>query len=88
MAAVGYDISNHPASHHIGEDDDEPNITHLHDVDFNFTMFDSDFELNIDSVIQVSAFFEKVARTPDSDFMQYQLEERICDHFFMLPRPG
>ena len=46
MAAVGYDVSNHPAYHRIGEDDDEPDITDLHDEDSNFTMFD----LNIDSV--------------------------------------
>ena len=46
MAAVGYDVSNHPAYHRIGEDDDEPDFTDLHDEDFNFTMFD----LNIDSV--------------------------------------
>ena len=46
MAAVGYDVSNHPAYYRIGEDDDEPDITDLHDEDSNFTMFD----LNIDSV--------------------------------------
>ena len=46
MAAVGYDVSNHPAYYRIGEDDDEPDITDLHDQDSNFTMFD----LNIDSV--------------------------------------
>ena len=46
MAAVGYDVSNHPAYHRIGEDDDEPDVTDLHDEDSNFTMFD----LNIDSV--------------------------------------
>jgi mitochondrial distribution and morphology protein 31 len=46
MAAVGYDVSNHPAYHRIGEDDDEPDFTDLHDEDSNFTMFD----LNIDSV--------------------------------------
>ncbi|KAF8813875.1 hypothetical protein BYT27DRAFT_7180650 [Phlegmacium glaucopus] len=46
MAAVGYDVSNHPAYHRVGEDDDELDITDLHDEDINFTMFD----LNIDSV--------------------------------------
>lgn len=46
MAAVGYDVSNHPAYHRIGEDDDEPDVTDLHDEDYNFTMFD----LNVDSV--------------------------------------
>jgi len=46
MAAVGYDVSNHPAYHRIGEDDDEPDISDLYDEDINFTMFD----LNIDSV--------------------------------------
>jgi distribution and morphology protein 31 len=46
MAAVGYDVSNHPAYYRIGEDEDEPDITDLHDEDSNFTMFD----LNIDSV--------------------------------------
>ena len=46
MAAVGYDVSNHPAYHRIGEDDDESDVTDLHDEDTNFTMFD----LNIDSV--------------------------------------
>ena len=46
LAAVGYDVSNHPAYHRIGDDDDELPHTNLQDEDTNYTMFD----LNIDSV--------------------------------------
>ncbi|KDR75127.1 hypothetical protein GALMADRAFT_226782 [Galerina marginata CBS 339.88] len=46
MAAVGYDVSNHPAYHRIGDDDDEPNDEDLKNEDTNYTMFD----LTIDSV--------------------------------------
>ncbi|CAA7261846.1 unnamed protein product [Cyclocybe aegerita] len=46
MAAVGYDVSNHPAYHHVGEDEDELEDRHFEDEDVNYTMFD----LNIDSV--------------------------------------
>ncbi|KAF9527357.1 mitochondrial distribution and morphology protein-domain-containing protein [Crepidotus variabilis] len=46
MAAVGYDVSNHPAYHHVGEEDEEIQDSSLQDEDTNYTMFD----LNIDSV--------------------------------------
>jgi mitochondrial distribution and morphology protein 31 len=47
MAAVGYDVSSHPAYHHIGgEDEDLPAVRIVDDVDTNYTMYD----LNIDSV--------------------------------------
>ena len=48
MAAVGYDVSNHPAYHRVGEDEDEgdPPPRDLAEADYNMTMFD----LNIDSV--------------------------------------
>ena len=48
MAAVGYDVSNHPAYHRVGEDEDEgdPPPRDLAEKDYNMTMFD----LNIDSV--------------------------------------
>jgi distribution and morphology protein 31 len=46
-AAVGYDVSNHPAYHRIGEDDDESHILpETEDLDWNVSLFD----LNIDSV--------------------------------------
>lgn len=45
LAAVGYDISGHPAYHRIGEDDDEVQEI-FENEDTNFTMFD----VNIDSV--------------------------------------
>ncbi|RDB25152.1 Mitochondrial distribution and morphology protein 31 [Hypsizygus marmoreus] len=48
LAAVGYDVSNHPAYHHIGEDDDERDVLvgTGGDEDWNMSLFD----LNIDSV--------------------------------------
>jgi distribution and morphology protein 31 len=46
LAAVGYDVSNHPAYHRIGDDDEELPHINLQDEDTNYTMFD----LNIDSV--------------------------------------
>lgn len=46
MAAVGYDVSNHPAYHSIGEDEDERVTPLLEDEDGNMSLFD----LNIDSV--------------------------------------
>ena len=49
MAAVGYDVSNHPAYHHVGEEDEEAvegQHRSLEDEDTNYTMFD----LTIDSV--------------------------------------
>ncbi|KAG6911155.1 hypothetical protein DXG01_003895 [Tephrocybe rancida] len=45
-AAVGYDVSNHPAYHHFGEDDDDADDPITADEDWNMSMFD----LNIDSV--------------------------------------
>ena len=46
IAAAGYDIGNHPAYHHVGDEDDEPEMHSFEDEDTNYTMFD----LNIDSV--------------------------------------
>ena len=46
MAAAAYDVGNHPAYHHIGDEDDEPATHAYEDEDTNYTMFD----LNIDSV--------------------------------------
>ncbi|TFK44315.1 mitochondrial distribution and morphology protein family 31/32 [Crucibulum laeve] len=48
MAAVGYDVSNHPAYHRIGEDDDDKDHApaDLAEEDTNYSLFD----LNIDSV--------------------------------------
>ena len=46
LAAVGYDVSNHPAYHQVEEEEEEPEWNSLEDEDANFTMFD----LNIDSV--------------------------------------
>jgi mitochondrial distribution and morphology protein 31 len=49
MAAVGYDVSNHPAYHRVGEDEEEiveGQHMSLEDEDTNYTMFD----LTIDSV--------------------------------------
>ncbi|KAF8160724.1 mitochondrial distribution and morphology protein family 31/32 [Crassisporium funariophilum] len=45
-AAIGYDVSNHPSYHRIGEDEEELVADKAHDEDNNYTMFD----LNIDSV--------------------------------------
>ncbi|KAG6857697.1 hypothetical protein H0H87_004113 [Tephrocybe sp. NHM501043] len=45
-AAVGYDVSNHPAYHHFEEDDDDDEGPLAADEDWNMSMFD----LNIDSV--------------------------------------
>ncbi|KAF8871869.1 mitochondrial distribution and morphology protein family 31/32 [Gymnopilus junonius] len=48
LTAAGYDVSNHPGYHQVGEDDDEPIKTPgtLKDEDTNYTMFD----LTVDSV--------------------------------------
>lgn len=46
LAAVGYDVSNHPAYHQVEEEEEEPERNSFEDEDVNFTMFD----LNIDSV--------------------------------------
>lgn len=48
LAAVGYDVSNHPAYHRVGDDEDDHHSTSLalENEDINYTMFD----LNIDSV--------------------------------------
>ncbi|KAG5638321.1 hypothetical protein H0H81_000739 [Sphagnurus paluster] len=47
LTAVGYDVSNHPASyHHFGEDEDHEDVPSLADEDWNMSLFD----LNIDSV--------------------------------------
>ena len=46
LAAVGYDVSNHPAYHRVGDDEDEQSTAELQDEDSNYTMFD----LNIESV--------------------------------------
>ncbi|KAF5386105.1 hypothetical protein D9615_002259 [Tricholomella constricta] len=46
LATVGYDVSNHPAYHHFGEDDDEVDAPSTADEDWNMSLFD----LNIDSV--------------------------------------
>lgn len=43
---MGYDVSNHPAYHRIGDDEDDRSGAELQDEDSNYTMFD----LNIDSV--------------------------------------
>jgi len=45
MAAVGYDVSNHPAYHSVGDDEDEEIIPPAEE-DTNYTMFD----LNVDSI--------------------------------------
>ncbi|KAK7473199.1 Mitochondrial distribution and morphology protein 31, mitochondrial precursor [Stygiomarasmius scandens] len=45
MAAVGYDVSNHPAYHSVGDDDDEEIILPAEE-DTNYTMFD----LNVGSI--------------------------------------
>ncbi|KAF8893484.1 mitochondrial distribution and morphology protein-domain-containing protein [Infundibulicybe gibba] len=46
MAAVGYDVSNHPAYHHVGEEEEEVTPTPEEGEDLNMSLFD----LNIDSV--------------------------------------
>ncbi|KAF9010600.1 mitochondrial distribution and morphology protein family 31/32 [Cyathus striatus] len=46
MAAVGYDVSNHPAYHHVGDEEDDHSNEDLTDQDMNMSLFD----LNIDSV--------------------------------------
>jgi len=48
LAGVGYDVSNHPAYHRVGEEEDDSDGSHLalEDEDSNYTMFD----LTIDSV--------------------------------------
>ncbi|GLB37413.1 putative yeast mitochondrial distribution and morphology (MDM) proteins [Lyophyllum shimeji] len=46
LAALGYDVSNHPAYHRIGEDEDEDNLPPTPEEDWNMAVFD----LNIDSV--------------------------------------
>jgi distribution and morphology protein 31 len=47
MAAVGYDVSNHPANHHVGDDEEifEAHNDHSED-DVQWSMFD----LNVDSI--------------------------------------
>jgi distribution and morphology protein 31 len=45
-AGVGYDVSNHPAYHQVGEEDEDTLGASLEVEDTNYTMFD----LNIDSV--------------------------------------
>ncbi|KAF8973038.1 mitochondrial distribution and morphology protein family 31/32 [Flammula alnicola] len=46
LAAVGYDVSNHPAYHRVGEEEDDLSNLSLQNEDTNYTMFD----LNVDSV--------------------------------------
>ncbi|KAF9478791.1 mitochondrial distribution and morphology protein family 31/32 [Pholiota conissans] len=46
LVGVGYDVSNHPAYHRVGEEDEEQSKESFEDEDTNYTMFD----LNIDSV--------------------------------------
>lgn len=46
MAALGYDVSNHPAYHRVGEDEDNAPEATTEDEDLNYTMFD----LNVDSI--------------------------------------
>ena len=46
MAGVGYDVSNHPAYHRVGEDDEDAPQLPMSEEDSNYTMFD----LTIDSV--------------------------------------
>ncbi|EPT04549.1 hypothetical protein FOMPIDRAFT_1034722 [Fomitopsis schrenkii] len=44
--AVGYDVSNHPSFHSIGEEEDDDGPNAPHDEDLNYTMFD----LTVDSI--------------------------------------
>lgn len=44
-AAVGYDVSSHPAYNDTGDDDEDTSVSH-HDDDINYSMFD----LNVDSI--------------------------------------
>lgn len=47
MAAVGYDISSHPAYHHVGDEEDDNAIpVSVENDEFNYSMFD----LNVDSI--------------------------------------
>jgi len=46
LAAVGYDVSNHPSYHHFEDDEDEYDLLRPGDEDWNMSLFD----LNIDSV--------------------------------------
>ncbi|KAH9948663.1 mitochondrial distribution and morphology protein-domain-containing protein [Amylocystis lapponica] len=45
-AAVGYDVSNHPSNHRLGDEDDDIVLEDHSDEDTNYTMFD----LNVDSI--------------------------------------
>ena len=44
--AVGYDVSNHPSFHRVGEDEEDDGPTVPPDEDLNYTMFD----LSVDSI--------------------------------------
>ncbi|KAF8070457.1 mitochondrial distribution and morphology protein-domain-containing protein [Lyophyllum atratum] len=46
LAALGYDVSNHPAYHRVGEDEDVDDLPSTTEEDWNMALFD----LNIDSV--------------------------------------
>ncbi|TFK70578.1 hypothetical protein BDN72DRAFT_795132 [Pluteus cervinus] len=45
VAALGYDVSNHPYNHHVGEEEEE-GVDNVSEEDWNMSFFD----LNIDSV--------------------------------------
>lgn len=46
LVGVGYDVSNHPAYHRVGEEDEDSLGASFDEEDTNYTMFD----LNVDSV--------------------------------------
>ena len=46
--AVGYDLSNHPSFHRVGEDEEDDNPTVPPDEDLNYTIFD----LSVDSIVR------------------------------------
>lgn len=46
LAAVGYDVSNHPSNHVLEEEDEDGIPDDLSDEDTNYTMFD----LNVDTI--------------------------------------
>lgn len=63
-AAVGYDVSNHPAYDDLGEEEEEPLQSHSKDA-FNYTMFD----LNVDSIdvtLSLQRWFDRKGLVEDA----------------------
>lgn len=91
MAAAGYDVGNHPAYHHVG-DEDEPETHTFEDEDTNYTMFD----LNIDSVdvtLSLARWLDGKGLVEDAvvrgvrgvvgKFHRYVVEPRLCLTFVL-----